>query len=82
MSHTGPISFSQKGDFSKLSSFLQKLKAKLRLSILDKYGRKGVDALREATPVDSGVTASSWRYEIQHTDSGVALTFLSRKYSP
>ena len=32
--------------------------------MLDKYGRAGVDALSSATPVDSGLTASSWSYKI------------------
>ncbi len=75
MAYSDPISFTQHGDFSKLSSFLEKLKSKLKLSILDKYGRKGVEALREATPVDSGATAAAWRYEIQNEGSGSTLTF-------
>lgn len=31
---------------------------------LDEAGRKGVQALASATPVDSGLTANSWSYEI------------------
>ena len=34
------------------------------MRVLDKYGQRGVDALRAATPVDSGETASSWTYEL------------------
>lgn len=34
-------------------------------NILDKYGKQGVSALSSATPVDSGLTANSWRYEIE-----------------
>ena len=33
---------------------------------LNKYGRRGVNALKEATPKDSGETANSWRYMIVH----------------
>ena len=58
------ISFRQKGDFSKLTSFLEKAKEAVHLSDLDKYGREGVAALASATPVDSGETANSWYYEI------------------
>lgn len=31
---------------------------------LTQYAEEGVSALRAATPVDSGVTAASWTYEI------------------
>jgi len=31
---------------------------------LDQYAREGVAALANATPIDSGLTAASWDYEI------------------
>lgn len=60
------ITFTQKGDFSKTTKFLQRLKEIGRASDLDKYGKMGVEALAHATPRDSGKTASSWGYEIEH----------------
>ena len=72
------ISFSQKGDFSKLTSFLEKAKGGAHLSILDKYGREGVAALASATPVDSGLTASSWYYKVEHTKNGASIGFYNR----
>jgi len=60
------ISFRQKGDFSKLTNYLERAKRAARLSVLDRYGREGVAALSSATPVDSGETANSWFYEINH----------------
>lgn len=75
MAYSDPITITQKGDFSKLSSWLERLKHTLRLSILDKYGNKGVELLRQATPVKTGVTADSWRYEIQNGSEGSTLTF-------
>lgn len=33
---------------------------------LDIYGRRGVDALRRGTPVETGETAQSWYYEVVH----------------
>ena len=59
------ISFRHKGDFSKLSQYLEKVKSVIRMDIFNKYGKKGVDALSAATPVDSGKTASSWYYKIE-----------------
>ena len=64
-----------KGNFDHAEGWLKKLKEGRYLRILNKYGELGVKALSEMTPVDSGVTASSWRYEIQNTDSGIRLAF-------
>ena len=69
------ISFRQKGDFSKLSSYFEKVKEKVKLGDLDKYGRAGVAALASATPVDSGQTANSWYYEIERQNGSVSIVF-------
>lgn len=69
------ITFRQKGDFSKLSHFLERAKETVHLGDLDRYGREGVAALASATPVDSGLTASSWHYEISRTKEGAAIFF-------
>ena len=69
------ISFSHKGDFSKLDRYFEKLKNAVHVGDLDKYGREGVAALMSATPVDSGLTASSWSYEIVRKKGSVAITF-------
>ena len=69
------IKFSQKGDFKKSITYMEKLKEAIRLSTFDKYGREGVNALSSATPVDSGKTASSWYYEIQRTKDTISITF-------
>lgn len=69
------ISFRQKGDFSKLTRYLERLKEIARLSILDKYGREGVAALESATPVESGKTASSWYYKIEHNSGSATIGF-------
>lgn len=71
------IKFRQKGDFSKLTRFLEKAKEAVRLGDLDKYGREGVAALASATPVDSGQTANSWRYEIIHKQGSVTIAFFN-----
>lgn len=60
------ITFTQKGDFKKTTNFLQRIKEFSRKSDLDKYGKLGVEALANATPVDTGKTANSWSYEIIH----------------
>ena len=69
------ISFRQKGDFSKLDRYLERVKETARLSVLDKYGREGVAALESATPKDSGETASSWYYRIEHSKGSSSIGF-------
>ena len=69
------VRFKQKGDFSKLTKYLEKAKEVVHLGILDKYGRKGVEALSSATPVDTGLTAESWRYEIVNKNGSARINF-------
>lgn len=69
------IQIRHKGDFSKLTSYLEKAKGAVRLSTLDKYGREGVAALASATPVDTSQTANSWYYEIENTKAGAKISF-------
>lgn len=69
------ITFRQKGDFSKLTRFLERAKETVRLGDLDKYGRQGVAALSSATPIDSGLTAESWYYEIENKKGSAIITF-------
>jgi hypothetical protein len=67
------ISFEQKGDFSKTTKYLQKLAKKEMYRNLDSYGRKGVEALRKATPKDTGLTANSWSYKIEITKNHTSI---------
>ena len=69
------ISFRHKGDFSKLTGFLEKAKNVVHVGILDKYGKAGVAALASATPVESGLTANSWYYEIVNTKGSISINF-------
>ena len=69
------ITFRQKGDFSKLTSYMEKLKNAAKVGVLDKYGREGVAALASATPTDSGETSSSWSYNIVHSKGSVTINF-------
>lgn len=69
------ITFTQKGDFSKLDSYLNNLKGLFGRSDLDKYGRMGVEALSSATPYDSGNTAGSWYYKINKSGNLMSLEF-------
>ena len=69
------ITFRHKGDFSKATHYFERMKGVVRLSDLDKYGREGVAALASATPVDSGLTARSWYYKIEHKNGSATISF-------
>lgn len=71
------ITFRQKGDFSRLTRFMERAKEAVCLGDLNRYGRAGVAALASATPVDTGETAKSWRYEILNRDGMVRISFLN-----
>lgn len=69
------ITIKQTGNFNKVTGWLERIKEVARLGILDKYGKLGVEALSAATPVDSGLTASSWSYEIQNDGNSASISF-------
>lgn len=66
------------GDFSKTMKFLNRLQNKDYLSILSAYGQRGVEALREATPKDTGKTADSWYYEIKQDRDRATISWSNR----
>lgn len=62
------IKYTSKGDFSKTYKFLENVKKFKPETILKRYAKEGVAALKAATPNDSGETANSWGYEIEIKD--------------
>ena len=60
------ITFRHKGDFKHIEKFFTGVRNKSYLKALERYGEIGVRVLASATPVDSGITAASWDYEITH----------------
>lgn len=61
------------GDFSKISGFLEKAKEIFNVGDLNKYGEMGVEALKAATPKDTGKTADSWFYEIKNSKNEICI---------
>lgn len=59
------IHFKHRGSFNNLEKFLTR-SSKLDLQrIIEPYAKEGIEALRAATPIDSGETASAWNYSIE-----------------
>jgi hypothetical protein len=69
------VEFKLKGDFHKLDNFLEKAKEGFNIGILDKYGKEGVEALKAYTPKDTGLTASSWYYEVHNVKNNISISF-------
>lgn len=69
----GMVSIKAKGNFKRTTKWLSKIDEFSPRAILEKYGETGVEALRDNTPKDSGLTASSWYYMIKKTKTGYDL---------
>lgn len=71
------VYFTQKGEFNKVERWLNSLMHKDYLNVLSFYGNKGVTALQTATPIDTGLAASSWRFQIETDKNGVTLVWIN-----
>lgn len=69
------IKIKEKGDYSKITNYLNRIK-KINDSIdLDKYGQRGVEALMSNTPKDTGLTSRSWYYNIEKRQDSTIINF-------
>lgn len=62
------VSIKTKGDFKNFDKFVKHMTHRDYRNIIERYARKGVVALSKWTPIDSGMTASSWGYEIHYSN--------------
>ena len=69
------ITFKHKGNFSKTMKFLENSKKAVKSMDLSRFGEAGVAALMSATPVGTGLTASSWYYKIESKNGITAINF-------
>ena len=58
------ISYSVSGSGNSTEKFLKAMMTNDLFQGLERFAQMGVDALRQGTPVESGVTRDSWTYEI------------------
>lgn len=71
------IKATTRGNFKKTESLLEKIRNRNPMVVLNKLGQLGVDVLTAATPKDTGLTASSWYYEIIKTKEGYDVQWLN-----
>ncbi|MBP5594281.1 MAG: HK97 gp10 family phage protein [Pseudobutyrivibrio sp.] len=69
------IKIEHHGDLDKTVGWLKRLKQNRMFKNLDKFGVRGVQALEEATPKDTGITATSWSYKIEQNGREVKIIY-------
>ena len=67
----------QSGSLKNFEGFLYKNRKRRLYQLLNEYGKQGVELLRDATPVDTGKTATEWDYEIEVSSQGVSLYWVN-----
>lgn len=69
--------FSSSGSTTRTQAFLKKMQSSDMLTDLDRLAQQGVLALSSATPVETGLTASSWSYEIENEGSKTKISWIN-----
>ena len=73
----GLFTVSNSGSFKHTESFLSTMQSDYIRPILERYAQDGVAALASATPIDSGLTSSSWDYTITINDSIATIQWIN-----
>jgi hypothetical protein len=69
------ISISSSGSFDNTEAFLKRVTSGDIFVTLDRYGQIGVQALANATPKRTGLTSSSWSYEIMRDSTSYSIVW-------
>lgn len=75
------IKISHKGNFNNIERFFNRVLKRDYLNILSDYAERGLTALKEATPVESGNTAEAWGYEITSENGITTLTYTNDNFN-
>jgi hypothetical protein len=67
--------FRSRGSFDKTEKFLRSIQRFDVKSVAEAGAKKGVKALIDNTPRDSGLAANSWGYKISQNGGGVTITW-------
>lgn len=69
------ISFATSGSFDRTQASLTKMLSGDLYSGLDALAREGVIALASSTPVETGLSAASWDYEIKRSKGSILIAW-------
>lgn len=59
------ITLKTSGSFNNIEKYLRKSSRLTLDSLFDIYGKRGVELLKQNTPIDSGDSANSWEYIVE-----------------
>lgn len=65
------------GSFNSMEKFLRTLSKGDVFKTLEGYGRQGVAALSQATPLETGETKNSWGFEVKKTRGSYSITWFN-----
>ena len=71
------ITLTSHGSFKSTQNFLRRIRNRNWEHNLKKYAEEGLNALRVATPKDTGKTADSWSYDIRITNEKTTITWIN-----
>lgn len=77
----GAITITNHGSFKFTDKFLKHFSERWFERRLMKYGEMGVEALMNATPIDTGKTAASWDFEIAKRDGIYSIIWTNNNLS-
>lgn len=77
MSKASPIIIRERKNKRKTEKFFEKRREKALAALLNQLGQRGVDALSAATPVRTGKTAASWRFEVNIDQKTVSIQWIN-----
>lgn len=69
------ITVKNSGSFEHTRTLLLSGMGKPNKATLEKIGNDAIDALKEVTPVRTGLTRASWYYTIEYTKHGASIIF-------
>ena len=75
------ITVRHRGNFNNTERFFNRVLKRNYLNILSDYADRGVEALRAATPSESGETANAWNYEIVSGNGMTTLYFTNDHFN-
>lgn len=69
------VSVHLKGRWEKTHQWINRMLKRDYMKVVERYAKKGVEVLRDATPKDSGKTANSWTYNIEEKNGEISIVW-------
>ena len=74
------LGMEQKGSFDGIEKWLHKVAASTPTAQMNAVGKEGVSRLAQATPVDTGLTATGWNYKVEKVKGGYKIGWFNNAH--